>query len=49
MFFCEFCGISKNTLFYRTHLVAASIDYGLFTALRRFDTIAMRIILRTFS
>ena len=25
VFFCEFCEISKNTLFYRTSLVAASV------------------------
>ena len=27
VFSCEFCEISKNTLFYRTHLVVASVYY----------------------
>ena len=30
VFFCEFCEISKNTFFYRTPLVAASVCSSLF-------------------
>ena len=28
VFFCEFCEISKNTFYYRTPLVAASVVIG---------------------
>ena len=42
VFSCEFCDISKNTFFYRTSLVAASLGRKRFFVMRKLRKILMR-------